>query len=129
MVKQNLRAHLSMLAATLLFGVNYWIAKGLMPNHLLPMQIIFLRVLGTLLIAWIDPRLGIGHLYALEALGLGGEVQPHGDPEHLLAGHAFPLFLHPTSHFPDEEINGNEGHKHQDNEQGSHGITPREWVF
>jgi drug/metabolite transporter (DMT)-like permease len=53
MVKQNPRAHLSMLAATLLFGINYWIAKGLMPNHLLPMQIIFLRVLGTLLISWI----------------------------------------------------------------------------
>lgn len=52
MVKQNPRAHLSMLAATLLFGANYWIAKGLMPDHLLPMQIIFLRVLGTLLIAW-----------------------------------------------------------------------------
>lgn len=51
MVKQNPRAHLSMLAATLLFGVNYWIAKGLMPNHLLPMQIIFLRVLGTFVIA------------------------------------------------------------------------------
>jgi drug/metabolite transporter (DMT)-like permease len=42
-----------MLAATALFGANYWIAKGLMPNHLLPMQIIFLRVLGTFLIAWI----------------------------------------------------------------------------
>jgi len=53
MAKQNLRAHLSMLAATLLFGANYWIAKGLMPDHLLPMQIIFLRVLGTLIIAWI----------------------------------------------------------------------------
>jgi len=53
MAKQNYRAHLYMLAATLLFGANYWIAKGLMPNHLLPMQIIFMRVLGTLLIAWL----------------------------------------------------------------------------
>jgi drug/metabolite transporter (DMT)-like permease len=53
MVKQNPRAHLSMLAATLLFGANYWIAKGLMPDHLLPMQIIFLRVLGTFIIAWV----------------------------------------------------------------------------
>jgi drug/metabolite transporter (DMT)-like permease len=53
MVKQNPRAHFSMLAATLLFGANYWIAKGLMPNHLLPMQIIFLRVLGTFIIAWV----------------------------------------------------------------------------
>jgi len=53
MPKQNLRAHLSMFAATLLFGLNYWVAKGLMPDHLLPMQIIFLRVLGTLIISWI----------------------------------------------------------------------------
>lgn len=53
MAKQNLRAHISMLAATLLFGANYWIAKGLMPDHLLPMQIIFLRVSGTFLIAWV----------------------------------------------------------------------------
>jgi drug/metabolite transporter (DMT)-like permease len=53
MERHNSRAHLSMLAATVLFGANYWIAKGLMPNHLLPMQIIFLRVSGTLLIAWI----------------------------------------------------------------------------
>lgn len=51
MARQNLRAHLSMLAATMLFGANYWIAKGLMPDHLLPMQIIFLRVLGALIIA------------------------------------------------------------------------------
>ncbi len=53
MERHNFRAHLSMLAATVLFGANYWIAKGLMPNHLLPMQIIFLRVSGTLLIAFI----------------------------------------------------------------------------
>ncbi len=53
MVKQNLRAHLAMLAATLFFGANYWIAKGLMPDHLLPMQIIFLRILGTFIIALI----------------------------------------------------------------------------
>ena len=52
-IRNNFRAHLSMLGATLLFGGNYWIAKGLMPDHLLPMQIIFLRVLGTFVIAWL----------------------------------------------------------------------------
>lgn len=52
MARHNLPAHFYMLAATLLFGANYWIAKGLMPDHLLPMQIIFLRVLGTLIISW-----------------------------------------------------------------------------
>ena len=51
MFPKNIRAHFSMLAATALFGANYWIAKGLMPDHLLPMQIIFLRVTGTFLIA------------------------------------------------------------------------------
>jgi len=51
MVRQNLRAHFSMLTATILFGANYWIAKGLMPDHLQPMQIIFMRVSGTMLIA------------------------------------------------------------------------------
>ena len=53
MALPNLRAHISMLAATLLFGANYWIAKGLMPNHLQPMQIIFMRILGTMVIAWV----------------------------------------------------------------------------
>jgi len=53
MRKENLRAHLSMLAATLLFGANYWIAKGLMPDFLQPLQIIFLRVSGTVIISFI----------------------------------------------------------------------------
>lgn len=65
MVKQNLRAHISMLAATLLFGANYWIAKGLMPNHLLPTQIIFLRVSGTFIIAWLL-QMGIKELRVLK---------------------------------------------------------------
>ncbi len=51
MQKNNYQAHASMIATTLLFGINYWVAKGLMPEHLLPGQIIFLRVLGTMLIA------------------------------------------------------------------------------
>lgn len=53
MPTQQFRAHLSMLTATLLFGINYWVAKGLMPERLQPMQIIFMRVLGTLVISWI----------------------------------------------------------------------------
>jgi drug/metabolite transporter (DMT)-like permease len=47
------RAHLAMVTATILFGVNYWIAKGLMPDYLQPMQIIFFRVSGAMLIAWL----------------------------------------------------------------------------
>lgn len=39
-----------MLGATLLFSFNYWIAKGLMPAPFKPMQIIFFRVSGSLLL-------------------------------------------------------------------------------
>ncbi|MBP7496514.1 MAG: EamA family transporter [Bacteroidales bacterium] len=40
-----MKAHLSLLAATLLFGFNYWIAKGLMPTFFSPMQIVFMRII------------------------------------------------------------------------------------
>jgi drug/metabolite transporter (DMT)-like permease len=39
-----------MIGATLLFSINYWVAKGLMPDRLLPMQIIFLRISGSVLL-------------------------------------------------------------------------------
>jgi drug/metabolite transporter (DMT)-like permease len=42
-----------MTGATLLFGINYWVAKGLMPHYLLPLQIIFLRISGALILIWI----------------------------------------------------------------------------
>ena len=48
----RLQAHLSMLGATMLFGINYWVAKGLMPQYLQPMQIIFMRVAGALVLFW-----------------------------------------------------------------------------
>jgi drug/metabolite transporter (DMT)-like permease len=43
-------AHVSMFGATLLFGINYWVAKGLMPYYFLPLQIIFLRTAGAFLL-------------------------------------------------------------------------------
>jgi drug/metabolite transporter (DMT)-like permease len=42
-----------MFGATLLFGINYWVAKGLMPLYLKPLQIIFLRIAGALVLIWI----------------------------------------------------------------------------
>ncbi len=41
-----------MFGATLLFGINYWVAKGLMPYYLGSLQIIFLRVAGALFLFW-----------------------------------------------------------------------------
>lgn len=47
------KAHISNSIATVLFGLNYWIAKQLMPDYLMPMQIIFLRSLGALSVFFI----------------------------------------------------------------------------
>lgn len=46
-------AHLALFGTSLLFGANYWIAKGLMPDYFQPMQIIFMRVLGAMLLFWL----------------------------------------------------------------------------
>lgn len=50
------KAHLALLASGLLFGLNYWIAKNLMPDPLLPRQIIFIRVSLAALFFWLLSR-------------------------------------------------------------------------
>ena len=42
-----------MLVTTLIFGMHYSIAKGLMPGFLQPMQLLFLRLLGGVILFWI----------------------------------------------------------------------------
>jgi drug/metabolite transporter (DMT)-like permease len=49
----NFRSHLALFGTSLIFGANYWIAKGLMPFYLTPAQIIFWRILITSLLFWI----------------------------------------------------------------------------
>ncbi len=53
MSRKIILAHLALLGANLIFGVNYVIAKGIMPDYLEPRAIIFLRVIGATLIFWI----------------------------------------------------------------------------
>lgn len=52
-----------MIGATILFGVNYWIAKGLMPAYLSPFQIIFIRIIGAGLIFWLFDMLNPSHRF------------------------------------------------------------------
>ncbi len=47
------KAHLALLGANMIFGVNYVIAKGIMPDYLEPRAIILLRVLFATAIFWI----------------------------------------------------------------------------
>ncbi|NTW23487.1 MAG: DMT family transporter [Lentimicrobium sp.] len=72
---ETTKAHLALIISGLLFGANYWIAKGLMPDHLQPMQIIFIRGLVSLILFWLvafakdnQPIAGKDHLL----LALGG---------------------------------------------------------
>lgn len=47
MDSKNIRAHAFLLISGLLFGANYWIAKGLMPDYLNPVSIILFRTAGA----------------------------------------------------------------------------------
>lgn len=49
----NLKAHVAVLGANLIFGLNYVIAKGIMPNWLEPRAIIVLRVVGASAVFWL----------------------------------------------------------------------------
>ena len=53
-MKNNiLKAHLALLGANVIYGANYLIAKGVMPNKIGPSAFIFLRILGAGLLFWI----------------------------------------------------------------------------
>lgn len=60
MKPDNLKAHLAVLGANLIFGLNFVIAKGIMPHWLEPRAIIVLRVVGASAIFWLLEAF-IGH--------------------------------------------------------------------
>ncbi len=53
MKRENLPAHLAVLGANVIYGLNYVIAKGIMPHWMEPRAIIFLRVLGAAAAFWL----------------------------------------------------------------------------
>ena len=52
-MNQTLKSHLAIIGANTIYGLNFVIAKGIMPDFLLPRAIIFLRVSGTVVLFWI----------------------------------------------------------------------------
>lgn len=48
-----LKAHIALLGANIIYGVNYSVAKGIMPHFIEPFGFIFCRVLGALLLFWL----------------------------------------------------------------------------
>ena len=51
-MNKYLRSHLALLGANTIYGVNYVIAKGIMPDYLMPKAIIFIRVIITVAVFW-----------------------------------------------------------------------------
>ncbi|NTV83253.1 MAG: EamA family transporter [Bacteroidales bacterium] len=49
-MNRNVKAHLALLGANTIYGLNYVIAKGIMPDYLMPKAIIFIRVSVTVLV-------------------------------------------------------------------------------
>jgi len=51
--RKTLPAHLAILGANLIYGLNYVIAKGIMPEYMAPRTIILFRVVGATLVFWV----------------------------------------------------------------------------
>ncbi len=51
-MSRQLLAHLALLAANLIYGANYTIAKEVMPDHIGPCGFILLRCLGAVVLFW-----------------------------------------------------------------------------
>lgn len=49
----NLKAHLALLGANIIYGLNYSVAKDVMPDYILPFGFIFCRVIGALFLFWL----------------------------------------------------------------------------
>ena len=53
MENRNLKAHLALLGANIIYGANFLIAKGLMPNYFKPSALVLLRVIAAGILFWI----------------------------------------------------------------------------
>lgn len=53
MNRNNYKAHLALLGANVIYGINYIVAKGVMPTKIGPTAFIFLRILGASLLFWL----------------------------------------------------------------------------
>jgi len=49
----NLKPHLALLGANIIYGLNYTIAKDVIPNFVTPFGLVFCRVSGALILFWI----------------------------------------------------------------------------
>jgi drug/metabolite transporter (DMT)-like permease len=51
-MNNRIRAHLALITANLIYGVNYGIAKQVMPDYLSPFALVFARISGACILFW-----------------------------------------------------------------------------
>lgn len=77
-MNKRLLAHIALFSANLIYGVNYTIAKDVMPDFIKPLGFIFLRVSGAVVLFWLCYRLFFyekiakGDLFKLALCGMFG---------------------------------------------------------
>jgi drug/metabolite transporter (DMT)-like permease len=52
-LNQTLKSHIAIFGANTIWGLNYVVAKGIMPDFFLPQAVVFLRISGTLALVWV----------------------------------------------------------------------------
>lgn len=52
-MNSNIKAHIALLFANIIYGLNYTVAKDVMPEFILPFGFIFCRVIGALSLFWV----------------------------------------------------------------------------
>jgi drug/metabolite transporter (DMT)-like permease len=52
-LSNNLKGHIALLAAQIVYALNYSIAKNIMPHYMSPLALVFLRVIGASILFWI----------------------------------------------------------------------------
>lgn len=63
MISKSLKAHLALFGANLIYGINYTIAKDVMPQYLQPSGFVVFRVFGASLLFWV-----LGSIYKNEII-------------------------------------------------------------
>jgi len=53
LIKNTTKAHLALLGANLIYGANYIIAKGIMPNKINPTAFVYIRLASCALLFWV----------------------------------------------------------------------------
>jgi len=77
LIKNTFKAHLALLGANIIYGVNHIVAKGVMPDKIGPSAFVFLRILFAGILFWIiklfiKEKVAVKDLYRLMLCGLLG---------------------------------------------------------